>query len=206
MTGSEERRVYVWEGPPRLELFRGEGRSSDGRVFGYHRLVAGRGIPGAVVVAERGEALCMVRMLRPGTARPCLELPRGFGDSGDAGDASDAAPGAAVQSIEAMALAAGGREFLEETGFRLDGARLLGTIAVDSSLYPQPVGVVHGLTTGVEAGARDGEIEDVAWVDGCDLDALIAAGTIRDAISLAAITLWRAARGAHPASSRRGGD
>ncbi|CAM3598722.1 NUDIX hydrolase [Nocardioides marinus] len=136
--------------------------------------VGGRG--GVVVVAERGGQVALVRLWRPSVGAKRLELPRGLRESDRPED--DAA-----------------RELREETGFEPRHLHHLGELEVDTSLLPTSVHAFHAeIQQDAEPVATDGEVDRVVWVDVEDLASLLSNGELRDAISLAAVALWRDGR------------
>lgn len=184
--------VYAYDGPPHLELFREESLAGDGSRRVRHFMVAQHGVSGAVALAERDGALCFVAIQRRHAAGPRLELPRGFGEAGDVSGDPDSQETASAWNATAVNTAA--RELLEETGLRLADARVIAHFAVDSNLYPQSVAVVRGSVSSEPRRPTDGEAAATMWVAASEIDALVARGEITDAISLAALTTWRAAR------------
>ncbi len=186
--------VYSYDGPPHLELFREESVAGDGSARVLHHIVAQHGVSGAVMIAERDGALCFVVIQRPHTAGTRLELPRGFGDPGDITSGVPSAE--ASRTSNATAVTTATREFLEETGLRLADARVVGRFSIDSNLYPQPVAVVRGAFSDDRRRPADGEATATLWVAVSEIDARVARGEITDAISLAALSMWRASRSA----------
>jgi len=148
-----------------------------GAPYTHHRLVIADGRPGAVVIARTRDDILLVRSARPAVGDAFWELPRGVGEPDDSSGAATAA-----------------RELQEETGHDAgDSMRVVGRFVIDTTVYPQPVDVV---TCAVDlAGSRtdtDGEVDEARWLPIDDIDVAIADGRIRDAISLAAIAIWRA--------------
>lgn len=142
-----------------------------------HRIAVGPpGAPGsgAVVVARRRDgSVLLVRHRRPAVGRTLWELPRGAAEPGDI-------------DLEATGL----RELGEETGLRAVTSRALGRIHPDSGLLDSSVEVV-AVTVGDEARATrcDGEVDALRWHSLDEIQALIAEGLLRDAISLAALAV-----------------
>lgn len=137
------------------------------------RLRVGGRRGGVVVVAERGGQVALVRLWRPSVGAMRLELPRGLCDGDRPED--DAV-----------------RELREETGFAPGQVHHLGDFEVDTSLLPTSVHAFHAeIHEDAEPSATDGEVERVVWVDVEELSSLLSNGELRDAISLAAVALWR---------------
>lgn len=179
MTDREEHTVYEYEGPPRITLSRIPVSGAEATPRYQHRLEAQGGRLGAVVIGRREGKVAMVWVSRPLIAHTALELPRGFGE------VEDARPDA-----ESTAIATATREYLEETGLTLTDARVLGTLLIDTGIYPQPVAVVTGNTHGDVAPVRDAAIRKVEWLSRAELRARVTQGEIADALSLAALQLW----------------
>lgn len=182
--------VYSYDGPPHLELFREEAVAGDGSARVRHHIVAQHGVSGAVVIAEREGALCFVVMERPHAGGIRLELPRGFGDPDDMVGGESSVD--AEREADTTAVNTASREFREETGLRLAEPRVVGRFVVDSNLYPQPVAVVRGLCPDDGGRLADGEAMATRWVAASEVDAKVARGEISDAITLAALAMWRA--------------
>ena len=137
-----------------------------------HRFRSDAGGAGAVVVASDAEGRVLaVRVPRPMVGRVLWELPRGQGELSD----SDV--------IETA-----GRELLEETGHVLADARDLGEVYADTGLSADRTHVVAGSASADAVGA--GEF-DVAWLSGDRIAQRVAAGELRDGLSLAALAVWR---------------
>lgn len=167
---TDEQSVYVFEGPPRLELLREEGGRG-------HRLVVQRGTPGVVVVGLNGDDLMFVRVVR--REGEVLELPRGFGEHAG-GSAGDPCPDAI-------------REFAEETGHALEDAEHVATFQIDTSVYPQNVCVVVGRTDPAgPTSSTDGETQGYVWASPQQVREWVRNGTLHDAITLAALAAWTA--------------
>lgn len=171
--GSEA--VYRWDGPPRLELWRGPVQLPGGHAYLGHALHAGAGV---VIVATRANQLLLVLSARPATGHRLWELPRGFADP-------DRPP-----AQEAL------RELKEETGLCTSGSsgvQLLGQYWTDTALLPTQVSVVHCVVRDHgQVSTPDGEVADQAWVWFEDLPRMVADGVLADAHSLAALSLARA--------------
>lgn len=168
--------VWATAGPPALRVDRY--RTPSGRT-GYS-VVAQDGLPGVVVVAWQEDSIAFVRQYRPAVGEETLELPRGFGETTDAQEAAEPL---------AAAVAAAERELSEETGLRLEGARVLGRVLPDTGLLRGSVNVVTGRVPDLDAGATDGEVDALVWLTRAEVAALIADGRLCDGISLAALAL-----------------
>ena len=131
---------------------------------------------GAVVVARDGEGrVLFLEIARPIVGCTLLELPRGQADAEDADPVETAA-----------------RELLEESGHRMTGGTVLGRVWPDSGLCGDGVHVV--VATGIERGAVEAaEHPQQRWLDPDALAAAVRDGEVRDAISLAAVAVVRAA-------------
>ena len=119
-------RLYLWEGPPRLELLRRSWIRSDGSPAASHALITQDGIPGVVVVALRVDRLLLVEHERPWAGETLLELPRGFGEVADG-----------VPGTDAACCSAAARELLEETGYRGVDPKVLGRYHPTRRCYPR---------------------------------------------------------------------
>lgn len=141
-----------------------------------HRFRSNEPGDGAVVVARDGEGrVLFLEIARPIVGRTLLELPRGQADAEDADPVETAA-----------------RELLEESGHRMTGGTVLGRIWPDSGLCGDGVHVV--LATGIERGAvEQAEYPQQRWLGADGLAAAVRDGEVRDAISLAALAVVRAA-------------
>jgi len=156
--------------PVRLEA--ADRRRADGVPYRHHRLVVADGRPGAVVVAFQGDAVLVVRSNRTAAGAEVWEFPRGVGEP----DETDVETGL--------------RELREETGLVGHSAQVLGHYVIDTAIFPQEVAVVSCLVDpDAAAAATDGEIEEMMWVAVDDLAALVRAGTLSDAHTLAAISI-----------------
>lgn len=177
------RPVYTHDGGLRVELQASDDTAADGTARRMHRLVTGSG-RGAVAVGLRngdtGEEILFVSSWRDAAGGQLLELPRGWAEPAD--ETTD-------QPFAAAAL----RELFEETGHRASGPEVLGQFVLDSSVYPQRVGVVRCRVDGAPQGAPDGEIDGMTWVDRSRIDGLVRDGTIADGLTLAALAMLDAA-------------
>lgn len=172
--------VYVWEGPPRLELLRETVVPARGAPWQHHRLVVQRGIPGVVIVAGDVTRLLFVRHDRPGVGDDRLELPRGFGEAGV--DETESDDDAACRDAA--------RELREETGHRAVSSRVLGRYVIDSALLPGTIAVVKievDLSRTPEP--TDGETRSTLMVDRRDVPGLVRRGAVADAHTLSALAL-----------------
>ncbi|GAB2518979.1 hypothetical protein GCM10027064_15760 [Microbacterium petrolearium] len=182
MSDAEAESLYSWDGPPLVRLWGRRVRGGDGDDRIQHWLQVGDR-PGAVVIAESEEQVLFVSVRRPAAGERLLELPRGFGDPADG-------PTGAEQTVLATAM----RELCEETGFVGSRARVLGSYVIDSAVYPATTWVVVcDVERGAAEAAGDGEVDGVSWVPAREVDGLLRNGAVRDAHSLSALALWRAA-------------
>lgn len=172
--------VYLWEGPPRLELLRETVVPAVGAPWQHHRLVVQRGIPGVVIVAGDASRLLFVRHARPGVGDDRLELPRGFGDPGPGHPESD----------DDAACRNGTRELREETGHHALSARVLGRYVTDSALLPGTIAVV-GIEVDLSRAPEptDGETMSTVMVDRADVPRLVRCGAVADAHTLSGLAL-----------------
>jgi ADP-ribose pyrophosphatase len=170
-------RTLLWRGVeyPYVEVWLEDVQLGDRR-WAQHRVLVGGGVPGCVVVPVRDDEILLALSWRPAVRVWAWELPRGFGRSVGEG-ADDEAPEET-----------GARELLEETGYRVATSRLLGWIWPDSGLLGNTVAVVRAQ---VAAGSRrpvtDREVSQTKWVPVAQLPELIADGTLRDGLTLAAL-------------------
>lgn len=166
--------VWVWSGPPHLEMLVDTVRLADGRQQTWHLLRAQEGTPGAVCIALHGTQVVLGQPWRLPVRSRSLELPRGFGEPGE------------------DAPAAARRELFEETGLRADGAVAVGSVYPDTGLLANRVVIVEmTVSDPVPAGADDGELGSWSWFDQRDIPHLMATGEIIDGITLAALAIWR---------------
>lgn len=162
------------DGAPRI--------GAGGQPYTHHRLVVADGRPGAAILATRGDEVLLVRSFRASVGRALWELPRGAGDEAD----READP-------DEPELVTGVRELREETGYAAGRARLIGRYVVDSTVFPQGMGVVHcEVAPGETPGATDGEVDEVRWFAAAELRSMIRNGAIIDANSLSGLALWLA--------------
>ncbi|MBS0025619.1 NUDIX hydrolase [Microbacterium paraoxydans] len=156
--------------PVRLEAARRH--TADGAVYTHHRLVVSDGRTGAVIVARDGDRLLLVLSARDAVGADLWEFPRG------AGEAEETAVETAL------------RELQEETGLRGVDPCLLGDYVTDSSIFPQRVAVVEcRIDADAPRTIPDGEVSDRRWITVEDLADAVRDGTVRDAHTLAAITV-----------------
>jgi 8-oxo-dGTP pyrophosphatase MutT (NUDIX family) len=175
--------VVAWSAPGERLLV--ESQSAPGHTR-YRFRSNGPG-DGAVVIARRDDRILVIGIDRPAVGARLLELPRGQAE------ARDLSP-----------LATAARELHEETGHTLVDGVELGVVWPDSGLSADGVHVVLG-TDVRDAVATDPapEFPDQRWLTCGELDAAVRDGTIRDAISLAALALLRAS-GSHPTDEKAG--
>lgn len=131
--------------------------------------------PGAaVIVAERDGKVALLRQFRPAVDSYLWELPAGTLDPGEDPDVCAA------------------RELEEETGFRPRRVERLGKIYPCPGYSTEVIYVYHA--TGLEPGQRnldEGEVIDqVEWLAPERLNALMAAGDITDAKTIAALQIY----------------
>jgi len=170
--------VYSSEHGVPITLEAVERLAADGSSYRHHRLVVAEGRPGAVVVAVHGDEILLVQSERPAAQAVLWELPRGIGEPGE--------------SATETAL----RELREETGLHAVSAKQLGDFLTDSSVFPQRVIVVACTVDDRDRrSAPDGEVRDQRWVPVVDIPGLVRDGTLRDALTLAAITIHSTGEG-----------
>lgn len=138
-----------------------------------HRFRSNEPGDGAVVVACRGDRVLFVEVYRHVIGRTLLELPRGQADASDDGPVATAA-----------------RELWEETGYRMDGGRALGRVWPDTGLCGDGVHVVTTFDPEPER-VEEAEYTTLRWMGPAERAEALAAGELRDAISLAALALAR---------------
>ncbi|WP_366761948.1 NUDIX domain-containing protein [uncultured Microbacterium sp.] len=179
----------MFSGPPRIVLETAPVSTRDGAVYHHHRLSAGSG--GVVVIARSSGRILFLRISRPAAEDATfVELPRGWMDGADEQDGVVAAL----------------RELREETGFAGRNARVVGQYILDTGIYPQPVTVVAcDIDEAVPGGVPDGEADGGwSWLPETDLDRLTVTGVLRDAHTLASLSIWRADRRESRAGRGRG--
>ena len=146
----------------------------DGRTWPMHMVETSPGGQGAVcVVVESGRVL-LAEHWRATTQAWGLEFPRGMGAPGE--------PGVDVAR----------RELLEETGLTARTAVQLATIHADTGILKDRIAVVEMTPASLPPAGTDGELGAMRWLSPEEIDALIAAGELRDGITLAAWAVWRA--------------
>lgn len=147
--------------------------------YRLHRIETGTQIgAGAVVIAwSRRDGIPMFLLAvqdRLGPAVRLWELPRGMADPAD------------VDLV-----GTGLRELAEETGVQAAAGTLIADIYPDSGLLASKVGVVVcELSDCPQPTSADGEVEEARWFSSAEIDDLIAAGLLRDGISLAALRIF----------------
>jgi ADP-ribose pyrophosphatase len=126
--------------------------------------------PSVTLVVTDGGRLVVVRQHRPGSAGPLLELPAG-----------KAEPGESVEE-------AGDRELAEECGLAVSGWTEVGSFWAAPAYSTEHVTVLAGACSGVAHAEPDADeqitVERIAPAD--------AEARLEDAVSLAALALWRA--------------
>lgn len=163
--------------PVRLEVSRST-HGVNGTGYPHHRLVIAEGRTGAVFFAIHDRHVLLVLSARKAAVGVLWELPRGVGDPGE--------------TVLETAL----RELREETGLHGHSARLLGRYVTDSSIFPQPVAVVScEVDSRVARSSTDGEISGQQWIPIADIPKLVNDGTLADAHTLAAITMFWSGEG-----------
>lgn len=180
---ADYRTVYFHDDGLRIDLQAADIVTEDGRARRLHRLVTGAGA-GAVVIGVRagdgGVEILFVSSRRDAVRGTLLELPRGWAETEDDLD-------------ERPLVAAALRELAEETGFHGSDARLLGGVVIDSSVYPQRVGIVEAFIDGPPSAETDGEADANVWLRPVRVRELVRDGVICDALTLSALALWAAA-------------
>ena len=117
--------------------------------------------------------MLVVSVRRPTIGRTLWEFPRGAADAGD-------------EDLIATAR----RELAEETGLTAVRLTDCGLIHPDSGLLGDDVAVVLAEVDPGDVGrVTDGEIDDLRWLEVVEVRELIADGSIRDGISLAALVV-----------------
>jgi ADP-ribose pyrophosphatase len=170
----------VWASPgERLFV---EARDEDG--WTRHRLLSNSEGDGAAAVVVDGSRVLFIHADRPVIGRKLWELPRGQADAADNSPEETAA-----------------RELLEETGLLAVQSTLIGQIWAESGLCGDTVNVVL-VRVDPSAAPAPAEYQEMRWIDAEQLGGEIAAGRIRDGISIAALALaWsKGAFGAGPAA------
>lgn len=173
------RTVYLSPGPPhvRVEITDVE---VEGRTQEWHTVTTQEGQAGAVILASSGDRILVGRHWRLSTGSVEVEFPRGFGEKGE--DSTETAR----------------RELAEETGLTPAGLHVLGTVYADTGLLTNPIDVVvadideaEGTPRG-PSGPEVREFETLTWLTPAEFRSLVASGTIRDGITLAAFAMWQA--------------
>lgn len=141
-----------------------------------HRITTGNGRPGAIaVVVNEDSKILFVSTKRIAIGEVFLELPRGFADP-----------------VDTSALAAAARETLEETGYETTVSQPLADIYPDTGLLSGKVHVTLLRTRrGAPVRSRDEEALSMSWLDGASVGRYLAAGVIRDGLTLAALMVAR---------------
>lgn len=134
-----------------------------------HRIRFGDGAGGVVILARRGDRICLVQHHRPAVDETLWELPRGLIDAGEG-------PESAAK-----------REFSEETGHELYQTTVLGSYYGDTAIYPAKATVVYGPASAGAVESRDGEIDEVGWFSLSTIRRMISESEIRDGHTLSAL-------------------
>lgn len=118
--------------------------------------------------------LVLVEQFRPGTGEITLEFPAGIIDPGE------------------DACTAGLRELEEETGYRAESCRVLGTVAPNPALQDNRLSVVlaSGCTATGQSAFDEGEDLTVRVVERAEVARLISAGEITHALTIVAWHLY----------------
>jgi 8-oxo-dGTP pyrophosphatase MutT (NUDIX family) len=145
-----------------------------GRSGSHVRIESARRGRGAVVLVRAAGHIALVRVYRYATDAWEWALPRGFSAEGDS-------------------TATARREVAEELGLEGVTPLRLGTVTPDSGLMSTHVDIHRVILDEVPATVSNDpeEIHEVAWVSASELDRRITEGEIKDAFTLAAITLDR---------------
>jgi len=168
-----------------IQVTRDPVRFANGSVGSYLRVVEGAATPArvnAVVLPMVGSSVCFLRIFRHPVGSWEHELPRGCGEVGES-------PEAAAR-----------RELLEETGLVADSLLPLGELIPNSGLLTTRVWGFAAICSSAPGSPRHDDAEHgltTRRVEIADLAAWLAAGEVRDCISLSAIALARA-RGVLP--------
>lgn len=171
----DEERVYHWDGPPELDLWRARVVLPTGLAYTGHRLVTDHGRHGVVILPTCGDDLLLVHSPRPAADGDFWELPRGFGTS--------QAKGLTVVTADAT------RELAEETGYSSTTTVLLGEYVTDTALLPTRVSVVECVIAPDAIPAQtDAETSERRWVPLRRVRGMIAQGLLHDAHSLSALS------------------
>lgn len=167
MSGPETWSV-VWH-DPHERLFVERQQSSD---VARHRFRSNAPGDGAVVIPLRDDGTVLfIEIHRPVLGQTLWELPRGQAETSDTGPLETAQ-----------------RELLEETGHRMEQGLLLGEVYPDSGLSGDGVHVVVATDT-VPVRVEECEYPQQHWLSPSEIRGAIKVGKIRDAITLAALSL-----------------
>ncbi|MGH3384122.1 MAG: NUDIX hydrolase [Nocardioidaceae bacterium] len=156
-----------------VTLYDDEVMFADGRQGTYVRVVESQGMPGVACVVTHASKIALVLVYRYPTASWEWGIPRGFA----AGD----------NPIESLLM-----ELDEELGGEPESVVRLGDVTPNSGLLAGEVAIFHATWPSTQANPRDTqEVRAVKWVSLRDLGAGIREGVVKDAITLAALTLLR---------------
>ncbi|GAA3881442.1 hypothetical protein GCM10022275_32200 [Tessaracoccus defluvii] len=169
--------LYRDESTPWLSVYSDEVTAPNGARFRTRHVEVMGGQPGAVCIALQRDRVLMADLWRPAIGGALsFEFPRGMGEPGE--------------TIIQTAL----RELHEETGVDdVVSAREVGVFHADTGLLSNLIGVVE-IIVAEDRLVVGPELQSARWTPVAVLDAAVAAGQIRDGITLAAWALWTSAR------------
>lgn len=144
---------------------------ADGSRGSYLRIVESEGRPGVAVLAVCGDQVALVKAYRYPISSWEWAVPRGFAKGDDPDQTAR-------------------EELAEELGCEPDDLRQLGTVTPNSGILASQVKVyLARYSETIAMPADQNEIARVRWIAATTLCHEIAAGTIRDAFTLSAISL-----------------